>query len=214
VRTPSRRILALLSVAVLVAVAACSSSSATPVASPTKAQPTDAPAATDTPIPTIAASDLVSASPSLSASASPSAGASASAEAITRCTANDSIRALLLEAKGLVHFDVYCGVLGKGWYMASASYELPNGGKVNLLYKNGKGAEFHVDEGVMCPDCAIAGSTVGPAKFGDLAATEYDSGSSFIVLHETAGGRWYYAESNGGMTAAQMALATASFIKI
>jgi hypothetical protein len=210
VRTSSRRILALLSVAMLVGLAACSGSSATPVATPTKPQPTDAPAATDTPIPTLAASDLLSASPSLSASASPSA----SGEAIARCTANDSIRAMLLEAKSKVHFDVYCAVLGNGWFMASASYSLPNGGKVNLVYKNSKGAEVQVDEGVMCPDCAIAGSTVGPAMFGDMTATEYDSGSSYIVLHATASGRWYYAETNGTLTAAQMAAITASFIKI
>jgi hypothetical protein len=165
---------------IVVAVAACSGSTvtaapstgSTPPATPSTA-PTDTPAATLAPtaVPTAAAPTATPNPTPAPTAVTPGATSRAAA-----CTGSADHQAFFASAAAKLRFDVYCAALPKGWYLASADYKQPNGGKLVVTYKAPHGATIEIDEGNFCADpatCWASTSTVGAASFGDRAGTLY-----------------------------------------
>jgi hypothetical protein len=99
-----------------------------------------------------------------------------------------------------VSWDVYCAVLPKGWYVASGSYRLANGGKLVISYKGPSGATLALSEGSFCTDgggCVPSGHDTGDAAFGAMDGTlvTLDSGGYAIVVARGATPSWLMVTS-------------------
>jgi hypothetical protein len=150
------------------------SSSAEPPASSTPSD-TPGPSASDTTPPGPADSGAPSDSPSSTA------GGAAAA-----CTGSPGNQAFYANLAASVSWDVYCAVLPKGWVVASGSYRLANGGKLDISYRGPDGATLTLSEGSFCTDgtgCVPPGGDGGAASFGQLPGSlvTTDAGGFAIV---------------------------------
>lgn len=165
---------------------------------PATAQPTATPPPSSgtTPTPDSSAGATPSSDPS--ASATPTAsGAAGPADA---CSGSAQNRAFYANLDAAVTWSVYCAVLPKGWYVASGSYRLANGGQLAISYKGPGGASLSLSEGSFCTDgsgCVPSGSSAGSAMFGDMNASlvATDGGGFAIVAAQGATPSWLMVTS-------------------
>jgi hypothetical protein len=117
-----------------------------------------------------------------------------------------------------VAWDVYCPVLPPGWFVASGSYRLSNGGQLTITYQGPAGATLEVQEGGYCsgqPDCIPTGTDAGSASFGDLAARLIDLGNgSWLVVAAPPGGGDAWQATGSGMDGPTLADYTAAFVRV
>jgi hypothetical protein len=110
-------------------------------------------------------------------------------------------------------FPVYCAKLPAGWYLSSASYELPNGGFLKASYKGPGGATFAISEGAFCTAgasaCSPNDSKIGSAKFGDLSGTLYSLSGGFVVYVAPGTAKAYTVSGKGLTQASFVGLAAA-----
>jgi hypothetical protein len=156
--------------------------------------------------------------PSPSPAASPTPVVAPTSRA-SRCTGNDTNKAFFAEAAARLRFDVYCAVLGRGWWVDGGSYQLPDGGVLSLHYRNSAGAEFYVFEGAFCTTSPSACSThiavLGSASFGGIAGTMYQVNSVPVYSIHTAPGTAHdYNIASKGLTPAGLAAVAAAFIRV
>jgi hypothetical protein len=135
------------------------------------------------------------------------------------CTGNDTNKAFFADAAADLRFDVYCAVLGRGWWVDGGSYQLPDGGVLSVHYRNSAGAAFYVFEGAFCTTSPSACSThiavLGPASFGGLAGTMYQVNSVPVYSIHTAPGTTHdYNIASKGLTPAGLAAVAAAFIRV
>jgi hypothetical protein len=148
--------------AACIAIAGCSSSTATYLPPTATAGGTGNPTAAGTAAPTAAPSDT----------AAPAATSRAA-----MCTGNADNKAFIAEAAAKVAFDVYCAVLPSYGWLQSGEYKLPDGGYVQLEYRDLAGPHFTVQQGNICPIvCAGSGIYIGPTAFGDKSGRLYTFG--------------------------------------
>jgi len=88
-----------------------------------------------------------------------------------------------------------CAVLPKGWFLATGSYNLANGGKLLIAYKGPGGATLALSEGAFCQDaggCVPSGTDSGDAAYGTQAGTvvALDDGGWAIVVDRGAQLSW------------------------
>ncbi len=150
--------------------------------SPAPPTPTVEPTPEPTPTvePTVAPTDTLTPAPT----ASPASGAAG-------CTGTADNQAFFVEAAAVLHFDVYCAVLPKGWWLQSGEYK---GSFLQVQYKKAGGATLTIWEGAWCPPtyaCASAGGEIGPASFGGLAGTLYFNGSTYTIQVGTSAHQQY-----------------------
>jgi hypothetical protein len=115
----------------------------------------------------------------------PSPSAASGAAAV--CTGSAGNQAFYANLAVSVSWDVYCAVLPKGWVVASGSYRLANGGKLDISYRGPGGATLSLSEGSFCTDgsgCVPSGADSGSASFGQLPGTlvATDGGGFAIVV--------------------------------
>ncbi len=178
-RRPARGVAALALVLVL---SACSNTLVAPTPTPPNQSPsagstdtpgpsadvTATPVSTPKPTPTSAAKPTPTATPTPVASGSSTPNPSSPASA---CSGSPEHQAFFAEASSKLPFDVYCAVLPTGWFLQTASYELPNGGKLTVSYKGPGSATLALSEGAYCvtssAECSPHVSIRGTAAFGD-----------------------------------------------
>jgi hypothetical protein len=196
-------------VAVLVmalALAGCSSTSSTPmvvIVTPTPAASTPAPTPTIEPTPTVTPTETPSPTPS------PTSAAEA-------CTGTAENKAFFVDAASKLKFDVYCAVLPSSWWLDSGFYVVPDGGYLNVEYKNAAGASFTLREGAWCPPekaCIAHGPAIGPAPFDGLAGTLHLNAGTYTLEV----GTWAdpaYLMVGSGMSEAQFRAWAAALVKV
>jgi hypothetical protein len=84
-----------------------------------------------------------------------------------------------------VAWNVYCPVLPPGWFVASGSYRLSNGGQLTITYRGPGGASLEVREGGYCSGqsgCIPTGTDSGSASFGNLPARLLDLGNGSLLV--------------------------------
>jgi hypothetical protein len=174
---------------------------------PATASPSSAatPVATPTPLPL----------PSPSGSAAPTASSPASA-----CTGTADHQAFFAEASSKLIFDVYCAVLPSGWFLQSAAYELPNGGKLTISYKGPGGATLSISEGAFCTtsaaDCSPHVSIRGTAAFGDRPGMldVLSTPPDVLVVYVDPGTTRAYSISANNLTQAKFVAIAAALSKV
>ena len=219
------RFLALVGVAALVAacgstVATAPSTSGSPSPSATSsAEPSAAPSAsasTGSPQPSVEPGG--SPFPQGSEGPSPSAGPSPQPGSSDACSGTAENRDFYAALAASVAWDVYCPVLPEGWFVASGSYRLSNGGQLTITYQGPAGATLEVREGGYCsgqPDCIPTGTDSGSASFGELAARLVDLGNeSWLVVAASPGGDASWQATGTGMDGPTLAGYTAAFVRV
>jgi hypothetical protein len=175
-------------------------SGASPSDAPSTEAPATEPAATAsaelTPAPTESA-----ASPSEPATASPAPPAeseepTAALGAAGACSGSDDNRDFYAEAAASFAWDVYCPVLGPGWFVTTGEYRLADGGRLEIAYRGPGEATLTLREGTFCAAanrCLPAGTDAGDASFGDRAGTlvALDDGGWAITADGDAGVSWH-----------------------
>jgi hypothetical protein len=154
------------------------------------------PAATEpvepTPTPTVTAAvptEPPTASPAPPESEQPSGPPGPAAE----CSGSDDNRDFYAEAAASFAWDVYCPVLGPGWFVTTGEYRLADGGRLEIAYHGPGGATITLREGRFCDAadrCLPAGTDAGNASFGDRAG-------SLVALDD--GGWAVTADGDGGV---------------
>ncbi len=219
------RLLALIGIAALVA--ACGPSSTT---APTAAgSPFPSPATSMHPSPGPSASVAGgsaeasvgpggSPSPQASGMPYPSASPSPRPGSADACSGTAENRDFYSALSVSVAWDVYCPVLPPGWFVASGSYRLSNGGQLTITYQGPGGATLEVREGGYCsgqPDCIPTGTDAGGASFGDRAARLVDLGNgSWLVVAAPPGGDSSWQATGTGMDGPTLAGYTAAFVRV
>ncbi len=213
-------------IAVMLVLSACSSSPALtlPPATPTaEVTATPTPEATGTPspqaTPTAAATPTPqsSATPAPSTSASPSSGPTATSPA-SACSGSPDHQAFFADASSKLPFDVYCAVLPAGWYLQTAAYEQPNGGKLTISYKGPGGATLAISEGAFCTtseaDCSPHVAIRGTAAFGnkpgmlDILSTPPD----VLIVYVDPGTTHAYSIQGNNLTQAKFVAIAAAMV--
>ena len=218
------RLVAILVLASVVA-AACGSSgptsdataSSTRSAAPSSAEPASTEPTEGTSEPSAATSETPGESGSPAESGSPTESGSPDASALPTaadsCTGDQSIHDFYISVANAVDWPVLCAVLPSGWFVATGSYRLANGGKLVISYKGPGGATFALSEGSFCQDaggCVPSGTDAGDAAFGTLSGTlvALDSGDWAIVVDRGASPSWLLV-THGLDQAATTSLASA-----
>lgn len=167
--------------------------SSTPSAAPSSAEPASAEPTEGTSEPSPATSETPGESASPTESGSPDA--SALPTAADSCTGDQSIHEFYVSVANAVDWPVLCGVLPSGWFVATGSYRLANGGKLVISYKGPGGATLALSEGSFCQDaggCVPSGTDAGDAAFGTMSGTlvALDGGDWAIVVDRGASPSW------------------------
>ena len=200
------RLVAILALASLIA-AACGSSgptsdataSSVPSAAPSGGEPASAGPTDGTSEPTPATSGTPGESGSPAETGSPAESGSPDAStpptAADVCTGDQSIHDFYISVANAVDWPVLCAVLPGGWFVATGSYRLANGGKLVISYKGPGGATFALSEGSFCQDaggCVPSGTDAGDAALGTMSGTlvALDSGDWAIVVDRGASPSW------------------------
>jgi hypothetical protein len=220
-------------VAFALAVSACSSSlvaptppPATPTAEATETpSDTPSPEVTPTPMPSAQASQSSTPTPAVTPTPTPvpssigSAAPTASSPAAA-CTGTADHQAFFAEASSKLNFDVYCAVLPSGWFLQSAAYELPNGGKLTISYKGPGGATISVSEGAFCTtsaaDCSPHVSIRGTAAFGDRPGMldVLSTPPDVLIVYVDPGTNAGYSISGNNVTQARFVAIAAALSKV
>jgi hypothetical protein len=205
---------AAVAVTIAALLAGCTGSTATtpPTAAPTAA-PTEATAA-PTLAPTAAPTPVVTPAPTATpaptdtpAPASPTAAPTSPAAA---CTGNAANKEFIAEAAAKLSFDVYCAVLPSTWWVQSGEYTLPNGGTLELSYKNSAGATMIINEGNWCGECAIAADHhYGAAAFDGIGGDFWSLVDTWIMVVPSITHPIYMLRGRGMSKATFMAWAAA-----
>jgi len=212
--------------AMAIAAAACSSASPTPIyiyQTPTPAPPTPiiiyvTPSpAPPTPVPTpppASASPTSAATPKPAASTTPAPGASGPAGG---CSGKASNQSFWVGTANNVPFTVYCGVVPGPWIFTSANSTYGPTGMVTATYGTTAGAIIEIQEGTFTPvsltGCSTTATSVGNAKFGDLAGKLDSFGSGCYAVYATSGA-YHYAATGSGVTQASFVSIAAALIKV
>lgn len=111
---------------------------------------------------------------------------SASTGAVLPCRPEGDNPSFWPSLVGSVTWRVYCAVLPDGWFVASGSFRLANGGKLLITYRGPGGASLALSEGSFCADggdCVPSGHDAGAAVFGREPGTlvAVDAGGYAIV---------------------------------
>jgi hypothetical protein len=197
--------------AAAVALAACGGATITPeiiyvTPAPPSETPTPEPTATPTPTPTPEPTPTPTPTPSPTSAAA-------------RCTATPEQRAYLADAAAVLKFDVYCAVLPSGWWLDQAQYSQSNGGVFTATYRSTAGHLVGLSEGRICGDMStcLDGylSVVGPALYGDLAASLYvvdalPTYGVYVSPHHAPA----YAIYGHGMSQSQLKSFAAALVKV
>lgn len=151
---------------------------------PSSSQPPASSAPADSPGPSPVGSNAPGSTDSGTPSVGPSPAAGGAAAACSGSAGNQAFYANLAAS---VSWDVYCAVLPKGWVVASGSYRLANGGKLDISYRGPGGATLSLSEGSFCTDgsgCVPSGGDSGTASFGQMPGTlvTTDAGGFAIVV--------------------------------
>jgi hypothetical protein len=188
----------------------------TPTAS---AVPADSPAASTAPTPastpTPAPTPTPAQTPTPAASETPTPAPTATSRA-AGCTGTAEHQAFFADAASKLGFDVYCAVLPSGWWFQAASYVLPDGGYLEVEYKNASGADFVLREGKWCPPdkaCISPGPLIGTASFGSLAGDLYLNNTTYTLQVGTSANPEYLMVGSG-MTQAQFTARAATLIVV
>jgi len=226
-KTTRRRLPVIAAAAVLLvfAAAACTAAGPTPIyiyLTPTPAQitptpePTPSPTPTPTPVPTPTPASSASSSASAAATPTPTPtpavtpGPSGPAGA---CSGSAGNKDFFVQAANVLTFNVYCAKLPSGWYLGSATYELPSGGLLRASYKGPNSATFSISEGAYCTAgtaaCSPKDSSLGNAKFGDLSGALVSVAGGYAVYVAPGTARAYSASGKGMTQATFVALAAA-----
>ncbi len=190
--------------------AGCTSAGATPTPVPTPAPPTPTATPEETPTPAPTATPEVTPTPSPTATPAPTASPTSPAAA---CTGTADNKTFFAAAAHDLHFDVYCAVLPKGWWVQEGSYK---GSFLQITYKKTGGATLTIWEGAWCPPtyvCAGPGGVVGPASFDGLSGTLYFNGSTYTLRVGTPANPAYQM-FGFGMTQAQFVALAAAVKKV
>jgi hypothetical protein len=147
---------------------------------------TEPPAETEPPLETAPPEDTPE--PTDEATAPPAGSADA-------CTGSEDNRKFFADVAAAVDWPVLCAALPKGWFVATGSYRLANGGKLVISYKGPGGATLALSEGAFCAStdgCVPAGTDAGGATLDGLDATlvELDGGGFAIVADRGAALSW------------------------
>jgi hypothetical protein len=114
-------------------------------------------------------------------------------------------------------FNVYCAVLPSNWWVQKGSYTQPNGGFLELVYKNSSGAILTLWEGGWCPPsnaCIAVGPAVGAASFGGLAGTLYQNGTALSLGVGAYASGYMMKGSTTTMSQAQFLAYGAALVKV
>ena len=222
---PVLRFLALIGIAALVAACGASSTTApTAAGSPvpsaeTSAQPSAGPSAS--PADGSAAPSVEpggSPSPQGSATPFPAASPSPRPGSADACSGTAENRDFYSALATSVAWNVYCPVLPPGWFVASGSYRLSNGGQLTITYRGPAGASLEVREGGYCSGqsgCIPTGTDSGSASFGDLPARLVDLGNgSLLVLAAPPGSDAAWQATGTGMDGPTLAGYTVAFARV
>ena len=151
---------------------------------------------------TPSAEDSGSADPQESPLESPLESPGESPDIAAACSGTDGNREFFATVAAKVQWDVYCGVLPKGWSVESGSYRTSSGGWLKIAYKASNGRRFELREGAFCADqatCVPTGGELQSGPFGDREATVVqveDGGYAMIV---DRGNRVMWAAIGKGM---------------
>jgi hypothetical protein len=135
------------------------------------------------------------------------------------CSGTANFQALYAEAAAFMHWDVYCPVLPKGWYVKEAEWKGTNGGVVRAVYGGPHGAVIGLAEGSWCTTspaaCAVNSGALGGGAFGDLAGSLYlyTSPTSYVI-YVHPGTVHAYAIAGQGITKAAFLQYAAALIKV
>ncbi len=197
-------VVAVLTLAVLVACVPSASRTATPD------EPTDAPGPSIeepsfTPEPSLPAAPSVEpvATPSPSSAVEPSPSASAGSGAAAHCSGSDDNRLFFADAAVVLNWTVYCAVLPSGWFVDTGGYRRAGGGRLEIAYRGPGGARLELREGAFCTDgsgCVPSGTESGDAPFGDQTGTliATDDGGWAVVVDRGAAISWLAVGSGIG----------------
>ncbi len=115
--------------------------------------------------------------PSPAASERPPTGTAAA------CSGSAENRDFFAAAGEAFGWEVYCAVLPDGWYVATGSYRLAGGGRLEITYRGPDGGRFGLREGSYCAGgasaCAPRHEDLGPTAFGDRSG-------ELVTLGQTA----------------------------
>jgi hypothetical protein len=206
--------------AMVVALAGCTATKASPetvyvtpiptatVAATHTVPPTQAPTATPTPAPTLAPTPTEAPTDTPAPTAAPTSVAAA-------CTGTADHKAFFADAAHALHFNVYCAVLPKGWWLQEGKYEH---GALFVYYKNSAGAGIELNEGSFCADpstCLSGYPTLGAGSFGDMAGTLHLMNPTptygiFVNVHSTPA----YAIMGVGLTQAKFVQIAAALHRV
>ena len=177
---------AALALAVCLSLAGCSSSAATPIV------------VIVTPTPTPTATVAATATPTPAQSAAPTPGPTSRAEF---CTGNATNKDLFAAAAADLPFDVYCAILPSSWWVVNGQYTLPNGGLLQVEYRDNAGQQISIYEGNVCPaGCTAEGDGLGPGSFGGLTGSFYYLAPTYKLTVGPAGHPLYYMRGNVNKT--------------
>ena len=221
----ARRTFAALVVAVLLVAGCGGNPETTPASTGTPAPGTSAPAPTDEPTapasPEPPATDEPTQGPTDEPSVEPgeTPGPTASPGGAAACSGNDDNRAFYVGVAGAVAWDVYCPVLATGWFVDTGSFRLAGGGRMEISYRGPGGQRIEIRQGAFCDDasgCPPSGSDVGAARFGDRAASLYETGGTPAapIVFAAGSGAIGWEAVGIGMDGATLAAYTAAFAKV
>ncbi len=213
---------AALAFALAFAVAACGSSNGTPPAGGSASAAL--PAASDgTPVDTGASSAPSEAAPTEASAVPPSEaapsvqpGESPGAGAAAACTGTDDNKLFFANAATAVDWNVLCGVLPSGWFVAKGVYRANGGGRVLVSYSGPNGTAASISQGAWCKEadgCVPDGTEVGPAKLGPMDGTliKIDDKDYVVVVGRGEPVSWMFEAVGMGQKKA-VALAAAAAV--
>jgi len=196
-------------------------------ASCTSATFTSGPRATATAEPSAAASGTIaSREPSASAEfdptpptePDPTATFVEPSAAAAGCTGSDENREFFRQAGASMAWAVYCAVLDDGWFLATGSYRLANGGHLEVTYQGPGDARMAVLEGDICEGtdvdtCAPRDAVIGPAAFGNQDG-ELGRLSNGLVLDVDRGASPTWRATGLGLSEDEFRAICAAFIAV
>jgi hypothetical protein len=115
---------------------------------------------------------------------------------------------------------VYCAVLPTGWFLQTAAYELPNGGKITISYKGPGGATLAVSEGAFCTTseaaCSPHASIRGTASFGDKPGMldVLTTPPDVLIVYVNPGTAQAYSIQGNNLTQAKFVAIAAALVKV
>jgi hypothetical protein len=183
----------------------------TPTPEPT-ATPTPTPAPTPTPEPSLTEEPSASEAPTATPVPGPSGPAGA-------CSGSASVQQLFADVAASASFSVYCGVVGSPWFFDAGSYNSAGLDAIYCTQTNSghtcpSGPRIEIKEGPF-PTYVFAGSSLGPAQFGDLSGTLYSvSGGGFLIYVSPGTAKSYLAIGSGGVSQATFVNIVKALIKV